>query len=224
MQVLSSPSRSTTFLSAPSTPPTNAPAYSLEREVSRMNRVSTLMLVALAAVTLAACSSGGSTIAKAPKHKTPAPNATPAPDYNAGPSLGAPIRLQDQEEDIFNVTVVSVDQNARGANSSYQPEAGEHFVGVQLSFTGLSGTYQNSVNDGVTVMGTDQKEYAANDVSATIADGTDFDNGEILLGAGETISGWVTLQMPLRVKAATVRYDPGLGQVADKVGQWAVGS
>jgi hypothetical protein len=138
--------------------------------------------------------------------------------------LGALIELQDQKGDVFNVTVVSVDQNAQGANSSNQPKAGDHFVGVQLSFTGLSGTYQDTINDGVTVIGGDGHEYAAKDVTATIRDGTDFDNGEILLGAGETASGWVTLQMPVRVKATAVRYDPGFGHVADKVGQWAVGS
>lgn len=181
-----------------------------------MNRVSCLILAALATVLVAACSGGSATA------KSPAPSATPGSDYNSGPTLGALIRLQDQNEDIFNVTVVSVDQNAHGANNSEQPKAGYHFVGVQLSFTGVSGTYQESVNDGVTVIGTDRHDYVAN--TAPITDGADFDNGEILLGAGQTISGWVTLQMPVRVKAATVRYDPGLGQVADKVGEWAVSS
>jgi hypothetical protein len=119
----------------------------------------------------------------------------------------------------LDVTATKVDQHAQFANS-YESltNSGDHLVAVEFKLAETSGNDSDDVNSDASVIGTDGQQYTSeyDDVS----DGTNFDSGQFNLSAGQSVSGWVSFELPPGVSVASVQWTTGLGGQA---ATWTVG-
>jgi hypothetical protein len=121
---------------------------------------------------------------------------------------------------VLNVTCTKVDQHAQFANS-YESltNSGDHLVAVEFKLTETSGNDSDDVNGDASVIGTDGQQYTSE--YDDVADGTNFDAGEFNLSAGQSVTGWVSFELPSGVSVASVQWTAGLdGQAAT----WTVSS
>lgn len=58
-------------------------------------------------------------------------------------------------------------------------------------------------------VGTDGQDYTPS--FANITDGTNFNDGDFNVSAGQTVNGWVSFELPPGVTIASVQWTPGLG-------------
>ena len=93
-------------------------------------------------------------------------------------------------------------------------------MGVELTYTNTgSATLTGDANSDISVMGSNNQSYTADFDS--LAEGTNFNNGEYTLAHGASVTGFVTFQLPVGVKVVQVQADmSGFGQ--GTVGQWTV--
>lgn len=83
-------------------------------------------------------------------------------------------------------------------------------MAVEIQITGKSsGNDSNDANDNLSVVGSNKQDYSADFDS--VAECTDFDNGEYSVSKGESEIGCVTFQMTTGVNVAKVKYNPDAG-------------
>ena len=141
---------------------------------------------------------------------TPAPPSIPAAP-STEPLGGA---FQDTGQDdagnnfTYNVTATQVDQHAKFSNSyGSLTNPGTHLVAVQFKLTEVSGSESDDANSDAVVVGSDGQDYDA--TFDTVADGTNFNSGEFDLSAGQSVTGWVSFELPAGVTAAQVQWGGG---------------
>lgn len=171
-------------------------------------------LAGLSILAVAGCSSAkASPSAPAPAQPSkaasaPAPSAPAStPDTMTGP-LGSSFTVTTQDnsgKDVsYDVTAKRVLDPATGADEYTTPDAGKRFIGVKLTISGGIGYSHDDANNDVAIVGSDGQTYTPdfNSISA----GTNFNDGDFSVSAGQKVTGWVTFQLPKRVSAASVQW------------------
>jgi len=160
--------------------------------------------VAAAPVTTAGASSKKSTTTTTTKHKVKKPKTKPAR------GVGVSYTVENETEQYEAVKLVAVIDPAQPGNQYLTPETGKRFVAVEIQITGKSsGNDSNDANDNLSVVGSNKQDYSADFDS--VAECTDFDNGQYSVSKGESEVGCVTFQMPTEVNVAKVKYNPNAG-------------
>jgi hypothetical protein len=110
----------------------------------------------------------------------------------------------------LNVTATKVDQHAQFSDSyGSLTNSGDHLVAVEFQLAETAGNDSDDVNGDASVIGTDGQQYTTE--YDTVADGTNFDSGQFNLSAGQSVSGWVSFELPPGVSIASVQWTTGLG-------------
>lgn len=120
----------------------------------------------------------------------------------------------------YDVTAISVDQQAQLTPYETVITPGDHTVAVEFVLTGNTGQSSDDANSDAVVIGTDGQDYdpSFNNVS----DGTNFNSGDFEVSAGQTVRGWVTFELPPGVQAASVQWSPDTFS-GTQPGTWSVG-
>lgn len=135
--------------------------------------------------------------------------------------VGSHFNLRDGNGNTYQVTLVKVIDPATGAGQFGTPDSGKRFVGAVFRVKAVKGSPQNEdANDDAVLVGGNGKNYSA-DFSA-IAGYTNFDNGEIRVSQGGTVTGAVTFQVPNGVSVSKVQWGAlsGFGAIVE----WDVNS
>lgn len=153
---------------------------------------------------------------------TPAPASSPA-QTTTGP-LGTTFTDSGQNDAgnnfALNVTATQVDQHAKFSNS-YESltTPGSHLVAVQFKLTEQSGSDSDDANSNAVVVGSDGQDYTP--TFDQVANGTNFNSGEYNLSAGQSVTGWVSFELPAGVSVAQVQWTPD-GGFSDNAATWTV--
>ena len=136
---------------------------------------------------------------------TPPPGTSAPPTGTRTGQLGSTLPVSDTGGTQLDVTLTKVINPASGASSYSKPASGKHFVGVKLRVQNQAlSTYQNNANNETTITLSSGKTLGAN--YNPIANCGNFDNGQIKVKSGATITGCVTFQVPKGAKVIRVRY------------------
>lgn len=184
-----------------------------------MRRTVTIILMAALAAVAAGC---GTTATKSPEQTQSPGTATSSPSPPSSQSQG---QVGDKftvtsGDAKYDVTLLSVDQQARPESEYGSAKAGHHLAATQLRVTAITSTDENSTNS-VTVTGTNEQAYGAS--LTAVAAGTNFASGRILLQPGSSLVGWVPFELPDGVRIARVQWTPAAG-FGSHSAEWRVNS
>lgn len=184
-----------------------------------MNRKATITLLASLAVLGAGCAT---TATQSPESAqspgtTSAP-ASPSPHSSAG-QVGDKFTVANGDTK-YEVTLLSVDQQARAESDYLGAEAGHHLAAAQFRVTATTSTDENA-NNNATVTGSDDQAYTS--TLTPVAAGTNFANGAIRLQPGVSLVGWVAFELPNGVRIAKVQWTPASG-LSTHSAEWLVNS
>lgn len=183
-----------------------------------MKRTSVIAAGAAAAA-LAALTACASTAVKATAPPTiftpsaaPPPATTPPPaPVTSGPA-GTSFTVTTQDDSgasvSYTVTLVKVDQEAALAAYTELAAPGDHMAAAEFRITGVTGQVSDDANNDAGAVGTDTTEYPYSDNAVT--DGPNFSYGEFAVSAGQTVSGWVSFELPAGQQVASVQWTPNI--------------
>jgi hypothetical protein len=112
----------------------------------------------------------------------------------------------------FNLAVTAVIRNAQPDNNFDAAPSGQYLLGIVEVFRGVSGTYQDDVNNETVAIGSNGQSYQPS--FGGIAHYTNFDNGQVTVSARQTSVGAVTFDIPHGVVIDEITYAPGGGTPA----------
>jgi hypothetical protein len=130
----------------------------------------------------------------------------PAPS-GAGPSISGGTVTGSGGGDVNSVDLVQVIDPAPGMDSYFQPQSGDHFVGLVFKVTDEAGPdpfYGNTAQD-ASFTGSDGQGYTPAD--DFIAGWCDLSDGFYSLHAGQSKEVEATFEVPNGVKVAQVQWD-----------------
>jgi hypothetical protein len=188
-----------------------------------MNKNATIAAAGLLA-TLAAAGCGTSTVtAAAPKTTAPAqsPSAaapSPSPAQQQHAHLGDQFTVALENGTKYDVILRRVDQQASPANEFEAAQPGHHLAAAQFRVTATSSVDENA-NNNATAIGSDEQAYASS--IGSVAEGTNFADGEIRLQPGSSLVGWVTFDLPDGVRITKVQWTPASG-FSSRAAEWQV--
>lgn len=120
---------------------------------------------------------------------------------------------------VYNVTLDKVDQHATLGPYGDLTNGNDHVTAAEFTIAGQSGQSSDDANSDAVAVGSDGQDYTAS--FDTVTDGTNFQYGEFNVAAGQSVSGWVSFELPPGVTIASVQWSPGFsGQAAT----WTVNS
>jgi hypothetical protein len=157
--------------------------------------------------------------ATSPEHRQ-----TKAPAQSPGTALASPSPAQQQQAHVgdqfmlalengtkYQMTLLRVDQQASPANGFEAAEAGHHLAAAQFRVTATTSVDENA-NNNATATGSDEQVYTPS--LASVAEGSNFANGQIQLQPGGSLIGWVTFELPDEVWITKVHWTPAPGSSA----------
>lgn len=190
-------------------------------ELTRAHRLTARRLLTCAAVATAvglsvsACSTGGTGV-----DTKPAAAASSTPRASAPPVAHVGSLIDVGGGHGLGITLTQVIDPAQGADQFTTPDSGKRFVAVDLSIKNNGhSTYSDDANNDTSLIGSDNQSYTPDFDS--VSECTNFDNGQITLAAGESVTGCVVFQLPTGVTAAKVQYTPDSG-FSGSTGEWQV--
>jgi hypothetical protein len=134
--------------------------------------------------------------------------------------VGASLRLSDETGKTFSVTLSKIMDPAQPGDQFTTPDNGKRFVAVVLV---INDNGQQAIDEGanndVSVIGSDNQTYNAD--FNNVAGCTNFNEGQVKLGAGESATGCVVFQLPSGVSVAKVQFSPSSG-FSNQFGEWLV--
>jgi hypothetical protein len=189
--------------------------------------------IAVTAAVLAACSPASVAKAPAPPPAAAAATFTPAPAAPAttaappAPSTTGPLgttfvvtSTDDNGNPVsYRVTLVKVDQGAALGPYESLTNPADHMAAARFTITGVTGQSGDDADSDANAIGTDTTEYQAS--FTEIADGPNFNSGEFEAGPGQTVSGWVSFEIPSGQRVASVQWSAGFDGPA---ATWTLGS
>ncbi len=137
---------------------------------------------------------------------------TPHPD--ASGKVGSTLPVSDSSGTKLQVAVEQVIDPASGADPYTNAAHGKRFVGIKLRIHNVAPQkYQNNANNETTLTLSNGRRLAS-DYNPLVGCGN-FDNGQVVLNAGQTKTGCVAFQVPNGVHVTKVSYRntvfPGTG-------------
>lgn len=157
----------------------------------------------------------------------PAPSAptTSAPSVTSGP-IGTTFTLSTQDDNgnnvSYNVTAETVDQHAGLGPYETLNNAADHMAAVKFTITGVTGQVSDDANSDAVAIGSDTTEYQPSYI--TVTDGGNFNSGEFGVSPGETVSGWVSFEVPPGQTIASVQWSPNSSLSGGSHATWTVSS
>jgi Domain of unknown function (DUF4352) len=184
----------------------------------------------LLAVAIAGCGGSSSKTSTATTPSTTAPATAPAPSTTiptpkvaiapspakVGATLVVSMTDSNYNDVSANVTLVKIADPAQGADQYTTPDSGKRFVGAEFQIVAQNSAVSDNANNDATLVGSDNQTYDAD--MNSIAEGTNFNMGDVNLAAGQSSTGWVTFQVPTGVSVASVLF----GDSSGTVGTWDV--
>jgi hypothetical protein len=134
---------------------------------------------------------------------------------NTGP-LGTTFTVTIQNDSgqnvSYDVTATRVDQHAPlGAYETLSNPA-VHLAAVRFTIKGVAGQESDDANSDAVAIGTDTTEYQSTFTGT--ADGGNFSSGEFEVSPGQSVSGWVTFEVPAGQTVKSVQWQPGFNNGA----------
>jgi hypothetical protein len=178
--------------------------------------------VALAALALAGC--GTSTVTPtaqkttAPAQSSSGASASPSPTQHQQAHVGDQFTVTLENGTKYEVMLQRVDQQASPANEFEAAQPGHHLAAAQLRVSATTSVDENA-NNNATATGSDEQAYTSS--IASVAEGTNFANGQIRLQPGSSLVGWVTFELPDGVRITKVQWTPASGFSA-QAAEWLV--
>jgi hypothetical protein len=149
-------------------------------------------------------------VASAPASPAPSQPATPppTPSQPAAPvvgQLGDSATVTDSSGNQYSFTPTQVIDPAQPASQYDTAGAGQHFVGVIVKVTSISGTVNDAADNCATLLGFNGQAY-----STTVSSIAGYDNTTtmIKLNAGESQTLAVVFQVPNGVHPSSVKWNP----------------
>jgi hypothetical protein len=138
----------------------------------------------------------------------PASSAPATPD-NTGP-LGTSYTVTTTDDKgnavVYTVTLVKVDQRASLTQYETLTDPADHMAAARFTITGVTGQVSDDANSDAAATGSDTTEFSPS--AMTVADGPNFSYGEFEAGPGQTVSGWVSFEVPPGTALASVAWQP----------------
>lgn len=190
--------------------------------VTMSRKIMIAAAVALTALAVAGC--GTSTVTPAaPKATAPAQSpsgasASPSPTQQQRAHVGDRFTVALENGTKYEVTLLRVDQQASPANEFEAAQPGRHLAAAQFRVSATTSVDENA-NNNATATGSDEQAYTPS--LASVAEGTNFANGEIRLQPGGSLVGWVTFELPDTVRITKVQWTPASGFSA-QAAEWLV--
>jgi hypothetical protein len=159
----------------------------------------------------------------------PAPATATAPPPSPSPVTSGPIgtaftvTTQDDNGNnvSYTVTAVTVDQHAELGPYETLNNNADHMAAVKFTITGVTGQVSDDANSDAVAVGSDTTEYQPSFNNVT--DGGNFNSGTFAVAPGETVSGWVSFEVPPGKTIASVQWAPG-SSLSGTHATWTVGS
>jgi hypothetical protein len=150
----------------------------------------------------------------------PAAPATPAAPTSAAPVTTGPLGTtfvvtstdDNGNQTSYQVTLVKVDQRAGLGQYESLDNPSDHMAAARFTITGVTGQSSDDANSDANAIGSDTTEYQSSYVS--VSDGPNFNEGEFKAGPGQTVSGWVSFEVPSGQQVASLQWAPGVDGAA----------
>ena len=155
---------------------------------------------------------------KAPAQSPSAAPASPSPAQQQQAHVGDQFTVALENGTKYQMTLLRVDQQASPANEFEAAEPGHHLAAAQFRVTATASVDENA-NNNATATGSDEQAYTPS--LASVAEGTNFANGQIRLQPGGSLIGWVTFELPDGVRITMVQWTPASGFSA-QAAEWLV--
>ena len=155
---------------------------------------------------------------KAPAQSPSAAPASPSPAQQQQAHVGDQFTVALENGTKYQMTLLRVDQQASPANEFEAAEPGHHLAAAQFRVTATTSVDENA-NNNATATGSDEQAYTSS--LASVAEGTNFANGQIRLQPGGSLVGWVTFELPDGVRITKVQWTPASGFSA-QAAEWLV--
>ncbi len=140
--------------------------------------------------------------------------------HHPAPTVGHTFVVENEQKQYEAVTLVAVIDPAQGADQYTTPDPGKRFVGIELKIRNRSsGTDTNDANNNTTLVGSNDQDYTPDFFS--LAECTNFDNGQYTLAQGQSVTGCVTFEVPTGVRITRIRYNPNSGFSTNNV-SWVI--
>lgn len=143
--------------------------------------------------------------------------ATPAPSPKQA-QVGDKFTVEQNDGAKYDVTLLSVDQNAVPASEFDAAPAGSHLAAAQFRVTAITKVDENA-NNNATATGSNEQAYTTS--IASVRTGTNFANGQVRLQPGGSLIGWVAFTLPDGVHVTKVQWTPQSG-FAGSTAEWHV--
>lgn len=138
----------------------------------------------------------------------------------AAAHVGSTLTVQDEQNNKMNVTVNQIVDPAQGADQFTTPDAGKRFVAVILTIADESNqAIDEDPNNDTSIIGSDGQSYSS-DIDS-LAGCTNFNDGQLQEGAGESTKGCVAFQVPTGVTVSKVKFSPSSG-FSGNFAEWLV--
>ena len=155
---------------------------------------------------------------KAPAQSPSAAPASPSPAQQQQAHVGDQFTVALENGTKYQMTLLRVDQQASPANEFEAAEPGYHLAAAQFRVTATTSVDENA-NNNATATGSDEQAYTPS--LASVAEGTNFANGQIRLQPGGSLIGWVIFELPDGVRITKVQWTPASGFSA-QAAEWLV--
>jgi hypothetical protein len=164
--------------------------------------------------------------ATSPEHRTTkasaqspsAAPASPSPAQQQQAHVGAQFTVALENGTKYQMILLRVYQQVSPANEFEAAEPGHHLAAAQFRVTATTSVDENA-NNNATASGSDEQAYTPS--LASVAEGTNFANGQIRLPPGGSLIGWVTFELPDGVRITKVQWTPASGFSA-QAAEWLV--
>jgi hypothetical protein len=174
--------------------------------------------------TVASTSSAAAPSSPAEAAAVPSPPSPSSSAVTSGP-IGTAFTVTTQDDNgnnvSYTVTADSVDQHAALGSYETLDNDADHMAAVKFTITGMTGQVSDDANSDAVAIGSDTTEYQPSFNSVT--DGGNFDSGEFSVGPGETVSGWVSFEVPPGKTIASVQWSPN-SSLGGSHATWTVSS
>lgn len=145
--------------------------------------------------------------------------ASPSPSPKQA-QVGDKFTIEPNGSTKYDVTLLSVNQNATPASEYEAAPAGDHLAAAQFRVQAITKVDENA-NNNASATGSNEQAYTSSLVS--VSHGTNFADGQIRLSPGGSLVGWVTFTLPAGVNVAKVQWTPQSG-FSSQTAEWAVNS
>lgn len=152
-----------------------------------------------------ATSSAAPSVPNIPVTPSAAPS-TPAP-VTSGP-VGTTFTVSGNDDNnqpmSYDTTLNQIDQHAQLGQYESVTTSGDHVAAAQFKLTGDTGVASDDVNNDTVAIGSDGQDYQP--AFDTLAEGTNFNDGNFNLRAGQSVTGWVTFELPAGVTVSQIQW------------------